>query len=92
MAIRKKAPPRPINVAARSLGDRKFAQRVVKNKKTYDRKRRDAEGLAPFHLPAAFLPFALFSPLSQRALPGPNSSTAKSTNARTLADKCCVCG
>ena len=86
MATKRKAPPKPINVAAKSLGDPKFKLQVVKSKKTYSRKRRDAAGLAPFHLPF------FLTPSSHRALPGPNSSTAKSTNALTLADKCCVCG
>jgi hypothetical protein len=44
-------PPPHINVAARSLSEAKFRKRIVKSKKTYTRKRRDAERLAPFHLP-----------------------------------------
>ncbi len=44
-------PPLRINVAARSLSEAKFRKRIVKSKKTYTRKRRDAERLAPFHLP-----------------------------------------
>jgi hypothetical protein len=55
MATGKKAPPKPVNVVAKSLGDRKFKLQVVKSKKTYSRKRRDAAGLAPFHLPPSTL-------------------------------------
>ena len=55
MATGKKAPPKPINVAAKSLSTPKFKLRVVKSKKTYSRKRRDAAGLAPFHLSTSTL-------------------------------------
>ena len=51
MAHRKKAPPKGRNIAAKALASPLHRQRVVKNRRKYDRKRRDAtEGLAPFHL------------------------------------------
>ena len=53
---RKKAPPKRRNPAARALASPLHRQRVMKNRRKYDRKRRDAtEGFAPFHLPETFL-------------------------------------
>lgn len=89
MAIRKKAPPKGRNIAARALASPLHRQRVIKNRRKYDRKRRDAAGLAPFGLQALLRLARCFSS-SQRALPGPNCSTAKSTKARTLAERCCA--
>jgi hypothetical protein len=61
MAKRRKAPPKPAggrNLAAKALASPLHRQRVVKNRRKYDRKRRDAdEGFAPFHL-RDVLPFA----------------------------------
>jgi len=52
---RKKAPPKGRNIAAKALASPLHRQRVVKNRRKYDRKRRDAtEGLAPFHFPFFF--------------------------------------
>jgi hypothetical protein len=48
MAMKKNVPPKTINLAAKALRERKFNQRIVKSKKLYSRKRRDAAGLAPF--------------------------------------------
>jgi len=55
MAHRKKAPPKGRNIAAKALASPLHRQRVVKNRRKYDRKRRDAaEGLAPFHFAERF--------------------------------------
>jgi hypothetical protein len=35
-------PPRPVNVAAKALGQPQFAPRVVRSKKAYDRRREKA--------------------------------------------------
>ncbi len=58
MARRTKALPKGRNPAAKALASALHRQRVVKNRRKYDRKRRDAdEGLAPFHLPDHILFF-----------------------------------
>lgn len=58
MAKRKKAPPKGRNIAAKALASPLHRQRVVKNRRKYNRKRRDAdEGLAPFQLPDQILFF-----------------------------------
>lgn len=58
MAKRKKVPPKGRNIAAKALASPLHRQRVVKNRRKYNRKRRDAdEGLAPFQLPDQILFF-----------------------------------
>lgn len=55
MAHRKKAPPKRRNIAAKALTSPLHRQRVLKNRRKYDRKRRDAtEGFAPFHFAEPF--------------------------------------
>lgn len=57
MAKRKTPPPlKGRNPVAKALASPLHRQRVVKNRRKYDRKRRDAiEGFAPFHLAPALL-------------------------------------